>query len=350
MARKIHSTTRNWEKAFGNSSETDFGSSKIQAKIFVRKFGPGIMILALQLFPSLLARESLAVRELMTKAFLRYFKNDGHLEGSGLIKTRVSHSQEYGISLEDIAKFECGGTLAILANTSPTAFWMTYHIYSDENLLQICREELSKIVSDSSVKGKDGKVEHVRTLDMTKVKTSCPALMSTFQEVLRTKSVAVSVRLVTEDHMLDGKYLLKKGSTLMMPAPVQHTNLTAFASMVDAFDHRRFLPGERSHHPMGFRGFGGGTTLCPGRHFATTEIVAFTALLLLKCDIKPVDGKWVCPTTIQAGLWESTPRPDNDVEVIISPRTDIEPDTKFKVLLTNSDKAVSFLADPMNDV
>jgi cytochrome P450 len=38
-------------------------------------------------------------------------------------------------------------------------------------------------------------------------------------------------------------------------------------------------------HPAAFRAFGGGKTLCPGRHFATVSIQALVALLVTKFDI-----------------------------------------------------------------
>jgi cytochrome P450 len=43
-------------------------------------------------------------------------------------------------------------------------------------------------------------------------------------------------------------------------------------------------------HPAAFRGFGGGKTLCPGRHFATNEILLFTALIVHGFDITPLEG------------------------------------------------------------
>jgi hypothetical protein len=302
------------------------------------------MILLMQL-PSMFARESVAARATMTKAFLQYFQKEGHLEGSALIKARVDHSNEYNIPIEDIARYECGGALGILTNTSPASFWMVYHLYSDEALLKECRDELIKVMSERSVTTDAGGTKIIRTLDMTSVKTACPILLSTFQEVLRTYSISVSARLVMEDHLLDGKYLLKKGATLMIPAPIQHTSSDTFGSTVDTFNHRRFLPGERKHNPTAFRAFGGGTTLCPGRHFATTEILAFTALMILRCDVKPVAGKWVCPTTYKAGMWESTPMPDCDLEVVIEPRADIDDSAKYEVLISDSDKAIKLSAE-----
>ena len=43
-------------------------------------------------------------------------------------------------------------------------------------------------------------------------------------------------------------------------------------------------------HPAAFRAFGGGKTLCPGRHFATNEILAFVAMIVLMFDIDSPDG------------------------------------------------------------
>ena len=38
-------------------------------------------------------------------------------------------------------------------------------------------------------------------------------------------------------------------------------------------------------HPAAFRAFGGGATLCPGRHFAQAEILGFVAMVLLRFDL-----------------------------------------------------------------
>jgi cytochrome P450 len=230
------------------------------------------MILLMQLLSSVFARKSLAARDTITKAFIKYFNDDGHREGSALIQARYDNSIEYKVPVEDVARFECGGAVAILSNTSPACFWMLYHLYSDDVVLDECRQELAKVLSEESVVAENGDKRTIRTLDMTSVKHACPVLLSTFQEVLRMHTIGVSARFVMEDHMLDGKYLLKNGSTLMIPGPVQHTYSASFGSNVDSFDHRRFLPGTRTHNPIAFRGFGGSTTLCPGRHFATTEI------------------------------------------------------------------------------
>lgn len=66
----------------------------------------------------------------------------------------------------------------------------------------------------------------VYTIDADQIKTRCLIFLSTFQEVLRFHGINTSVCTVLEDHVLDSQYLLKKGSTTMMPAPrpAQHPN------------------------------------------------------------------------------------------------------------------------------
>ena len=309
-----------------------------------RTFQPGIMVLLMKLFPSVLAKESVKAREFMARGFTEYFKNNRHSEGSSLIKARYEHSMEHKIPVEDIARYEVGGSLAILSNTTPAAFWLIYRLYSNAPALADCRLELSKVLSDEVVTEESGKSVTLRTMDLTKVKSSCPTLISTFQEVLRVQTVTVSTRMVMEDHLLDSKYLLKKGNIVMIPGPVQHSSQSAWGADVDSFDHRRFLPKNKRHSPMAFRAFGGGTTLCPGRHFASTEILAFAAMMIMRFEIKPVGGVWPQLTTENAKLWEAVPMPDQDLDVEIIPMQS-ESKTRWKMLMTDSDKAMPLAAE-----
>jgi hypothetical protein len=130
----------------------------------------------------------------------------------------------------------------------------------------------------------------------------------------------------------------------MIPAPVHHTSAFAWGNDVHEFNHRRFLTEEKRHSPISFRGFGGGTTLCPGRHFASTEILAFTAMLILRFDIKPVSGKWYHLTTNKADMWEVTPIPDSDIEVMLTTRVYTRRFNKWRVLVTDADRSMPLAA------
>ncbi len=277
------------------------------------------MILALKLFPGLLARNSIAAREVLVQAITRYYRANHHNQGSFLVKSRFEHSTvQHKISdIADVARFELGGAFAILSNTIPAAFWVIFHIYANPEVLDDCRREVSLVVKDQ-----DG----VRTIDLHDVQTSCPVLLSTFQEVLRFRFTGVSTRVVMEDHLLDGRYFLKKGSALMIPGSVQHLDPSVWGPDANEFNHKRFVrkPGVKGTNSAAFRAFGGGHVLCPGRHFATYEVLAFTAMMILRFDIRPSKRIWLAPKTDKSPMSSSIPIPDTDIDVEISQRTEAE--------------------------
>ena len=247
-----------------------------------------------------------------------------------LIQTRHATSTRNKIPLEDIARYEVGGGLAILGNTPLALFWTIFYIYSNPSALRDCRTEAETVMSTST----DPHGNLVRRLDVTRVKSNCPIITSTFQEVLCHCSIGISVREVMQDTMLNDKYLLKKDSTIFLPALVPHTDPSIWGSDVSSFNHRRFVKGDASSKaksgvqnnpsPSSFCGFGGGTTLCPGRHFASTEIFATVIMLLVRYDVEPVNGEWDLPTTENSNFALSIMAPNKDVQVQVTPRAGFE--------------------------
>ncbi|KAI1272186.1 cytochrome P450 [Xylaria sp. FL0933] len=241
------------------------------------------MTLVMGILPGLLAADALKARAFLRKKYEHYFVQGWHHEGSDYIQRRHAYMCERGLSAEDIAKIELTGVFPLIGNTIPTAFWFIYHIFSSPVVLEDCRREVLKAVSEQ-----DG----VCTIDASFIKDSCPILSSTYQEVFRFHGMGTSVRVALEDHMLEGKYLIKKGGMVMISGRVQHSSASLWGRDVEEFRHTRFLktPGGKRHNPVAFRGFGGGTTLCPGRHFATTEILLFATLLTLRFDVRLANG------------------------------------------------------------
>ncbi|KAJ8126329.1 hypothetical protein O1611_g7309 [Lasiodiplodia mahajangana] len=300
-------------------------------------FEPGFMTFALNLLPRLLARKSYRAREYMVKVWEHYFETGSYQHGSEMVKARVKINNDFQIALKDTARLEVGGTHGILANTLPGAFWMVYHIFSDPSVLNDIRNEISggvRLEADGS-----------STIDLTWVKSACPILLSTFKETMRMHSTATSVRLVMQDHRIDDKYLLKKGNTVMMPSVVQHTSRPIWGDTVDEFNHKRFMPGTQRINPTAFRGFGGGTTLCPGRQFATTEILVFSALLVLRFDLHPVGRRWNSPSTAYASTASAFPAPDYDLHVELHPRDD----RSWNILFTGAGKELGIAAEDIKE-
>jgi cytochrome P450 len=310
----------------------------------LRTFKTGMTLLVLGAFPTWTAKEAIQSLDIGSSAFEAYFKKNSHRQGSALVRARYEHSIEHQVPLNDIARSEFSSGVALLANTVPTTFWMLFHIYSDSEVLAHCRAELSSVVVRST--GKEG--GHINTIDMSKVKTSCPMFLSTFKEVLRLHSTSVSARLVMEDHMLDDQYMLKKGSTVMMPGPVQHTFEDIWGPNVDVFDYKRFTILEKCRHSAAFRAFGGGTTLCSGRHFATTEILAFTAVMILRFDVKPKKGNWKQPSEGRVEFWEATASPDEDIVVKICPTSGKGSGDEWAFTLSDLDQPIELSAEDLH--
>ena len=126
---------------------------------------------------------------------------------------------------------------------------------------------------------------------------------------------------------LDEQSLLKKDATVLMPGFALHTDPSIWGPDVDTFRHKRFLQTDKKErpNPVAFRAFGGGTFLCPGRHFATTEIIALVVMFIIRYDMRPLNnGPWIAPTTKKTNIALVITEPDYDFEVEVMPRAGFE--------------------------
>lgn len=221
-------------------------------------------------------------------------------------------------------RLEVGSLIGILVNTVPTVVYMLYHIFSDKVLLEDIRAELK-----TSILLEIGSDKDVLKLHLSALKEKSILFQSTFQEVLRVYSRGVSSRLVMEDTMLDGQYLLTKGSILMMPTSVIHPDSSSWGP-IDFQARRFFKKGSFAQEPIKrssaacYRPFGGGATLCPGRHFASAEILALTAMIVYKYDLTPASSNWSLPKPHQTSLATNIFPPKTDIEVKVSVRPGLE--------------------------
>ncbi len=290
----------------------------------------------------LLSPAALAAREFLAARLAGYFAAGHHINGeqggSAFLLARHAHGVERGLTPDDIARGELGACLAILNNTVAAAYWLVVHVFSDPVVLGECRRELERDV----VTNEDGE----RVVDLDCLKASCPVLVSTLQEVMRFRGVGtLIIRKVMEDYLLAGRWMLKKGSVLLMPNLVQQYDPAVWGADAGVFDHRRFMKKKGAANPRALRIWGSGSTLCPGRHFATTEMLAFAALMVLQFDVRPEVGRWVMPRTdgsFGLGVARIFLMPENDFEVELVAR---EPRLHWRVLLTESKKAVHTVAE-----
>ena len=267
--------------------------------------------------PRFIARKADEGRRHTVETLTRYLQTKAYLTGSGYVQSRVEVGPKYNMSMDDTARMELGGLTALTSTANPTAFWLTCAIYSRPALLEALREELQCILDIDSSNSETRSY----TLDVTKVKENCPLFVSVFQETLRHVSLGATIRLVLDDTPINDRYLLKKNAVIMIPAATLHSDPAVFGPEADQFDPYRFVPKAKgTNHKVpqgGFRAFGGGTSLCPGRHFAVTEIFALVGLLVLRYDLTPIakDGEWRIPAPNTNNMAVAVPAAQGDIEV-----------------------------------
>ncbi|KAI0104469.1 putative cytochrome P450 [Daldinia grandis] len=297
------------------------------------EFECGLLPILVGFLPSITAQKPLTARNNVAKAFEAYYKAGGVQKASAFAQDRYQAGINNNLPLEDIARLEVGGTIAILVNTIPTAFWCLILLHSHPGLLGEIRSEIDACTKTTIENGST-----VKTLNITTLKESCPLLLSSYQEVLRYRAMGISIREVMEDTYLD-QWLLKKGAMLQIPSIVIHQDAGLWGSDVMEFNPRRFLPEEKHNRPRDvcFRAFGGGKTLCPGRHFATNEVLTFVAAFIVRLDMNPIEGDWVLPTTTNTNAAAGIMAPDQDIQVEIRTRQGFE-DVKWSIALNESEK------------
>lgn len=277
-------------------------------------------MLGLSPFKSLLAPKALRNREAITAAWTNFIRNGSHSQASEFAKAMHEHDKGFGFKIQDLARTEIGHSFAMLGSTAPAAWWMMYHIFSDPAVLADVREELDSLTHLQNTGDETWKI------DLSKIQTKCPILLSVFKETLRYRSLGVQVRMCLEDDKVNG-YLLKKGAMVIIPQNVQHTSIDAWGPTAKVFDHLRFVKasdGKKINHTA-FRAFGGGHTMCPGRHFSTIQILAFAAIMVLQFDITPVDDQlreteWKEPKWVKTPAVATFPVPDKEFKVSVRPR------------------------------
>jgi cytochrome P450 len=201
---------------------------------------------------------------------------------------------------------------------------MLFHIYSDPTLLNQLRAEISATLREEN---KERTLQSL--LDTNRLTSDCPLLQSTFKEVLRVHAASLSTRIVLEDTLIGDNILLKKGGIVHMPSTCLHSEEEHFGPNAGMFDSARFLKDPLLKPQIAFRPFGGGSTLCPGRHFATMQILSTTALILLSYDILQEDGNWTFPKSLQSTMTTTVLPPVGGMHVRFQIRKDVNGGSVF---------------------
>ncbi|KAI0104398.1 cytochrome P450 [Daldinia grandis] len=302
-------------------------------------FDHGLGSLLMSIVPSVTARRAYMGREKLSAALLTYLEAGRHKSsGSKIVQKRVDIALEHGWAMPAIAREELSFLFAGIVNATTSTFWILLHLYADPALLATVRQEIESVLSARTDKPS-------YNLRVTDLRDKCPVLVAVYRECLRLGSDTYSTRVVKEDHLLASQYFLKKNAVVQIAGGVIHADQRIWGADVFDFNPKRFLdktnrnsdaealnpeaiskPRQKqsnAFHPAAFRAFGGGKTLCPGRHFAMNEILAFVALVVLQFDMKPARGEKIeVPPKNDGVLPVHILEPVRLVEVVISKRED----------------------------
>ncbi|KAM0325158.1 hypothetical protein ACHAQA_007697 [Verticillium albo-atrum] len=251
-----------------------------------------------------------AARQKVFNSLFEYGKNVP-ANAAKIVTEKVQFMKDAGISFEETWKQEASFAIALFGNSTPTAFWTFYDLYSRPDTL----EEVRREIAAEAVEKRGG----VFRLDVAALKTRCPLVLSMYQETQRTRHQHAPIRKVVEDTLLDGRYLLKKGNFLQMPGEPINKSEELWGASAKEFNPYRFVPKEQKEKiafdKTRFTAWGAAPHLCPARQFASTEILILVALVVMRVDLTPLNG---------TGQWERDFPCRNELATTTSPAKDLE--------------------------
>jgi hypothetical protein len=202
--------------------------------------------------------------------------------------------------------------------SGPTIFWLLGNVLQDSELVEAIRSKLELLVT---------KQENIIELRVSAVNdTSCPLLISCWQEAIRISNQFLGTRHPVEDIVVTNKegnsYILKEGVPVIWTARSLHASIDAWGKDAAAFRGNRFvnLQGsdkkkkrssfvslccifDFSEIQLTFKNLGSiwwRRTLVSWTSFAYNEILLFTAALLLGfnfANLKPAAAE-IGPTRL----------------------------------------------------
>ncbi|KAK4187336.1 cytochrome P450 [Podospora australis] len=185
---------------------------------------------------------------------------------------------------------------ALHSNTLPTCTWMLIYLCKDPELFQAVREEaLSAYYSQDEGTGRP------KEIDVGKL-VMLPLLQSVFAETLRLHMSFTNIREARKDMVFDG-YKIKKGSWMQAFTGISHREEAVWGREGHPADefwvgrHLTWSENDGKQVPQfsiagkggDFYPFGGGTGMCPGRHFAKQEALVALAAIVTRFDVEFVE-------------------------------------------------------------
>ncbi|XP_051555508.1 5-beta-cholestane-3-alpha,7-alpha-diol 12-alpha-hydroxylase-like isoform X1 [Myxocyprinus asiaticus] len=182
-------------------------------------------------------------------------------------------------------------------NTGPAAFWLLLYLMKHPDAMAAVKKEVEEVLRETGQEVKPGGPLIDLTRDML-LKT--PVLDSAVEETLRLMAAPVLTRAVLQDmtiNMANGQqYDIRKGDRVaVFPYTAVQVDPEVYPDPL-TFKYDRFLTPDGSKKTDFYKAgkklkyynmpWGAGTTMCPGRFFATNELKQFVFLMLTYFDFE----------------------------------------------------------------
>ncbi|KAF3356191.1 hypothetical protein VdG1_06519 [Verticillium dahliae VDG1] len=207
--------------------------------------------------------------------------------GSRYHRAITAFGQSAGLSEQGLA----ANTLLVLfglnSNSIPITIWAIFELVKDPELFAAARKEADSVI----VKDNDGK-KYIDILKLAKL----PLLQAIYLECMRLHVLISITREVVQKTTICG-YELPRGR--MVQAPTSLAGLDEGVWARDGHPATEFWPGrhirtnDQGHEEFVFTAksseffpYGGGVSMCAGRHFAKQEIMFTIALLVSRFDVE----------------------------------------------------------------
>ncbi|KAM3455943.1 hypothetical protein MY3296_002062 [Beauveria thailandica] len=220
--------------------------------------------------------------------------------------------------------------MGVFPNLINITTWALWHLVADDKLMDAIRAEVYSLAepTDVSTPGSQRLV-----VDMSRVRDSCPLLMSFWYELLRLYAANSNItRLVTQDSVFAGLFSLRRKALIVAPMlPHQHSH-SIWGEDADTVRADRFLDDEGNVDASRVKqlmAFGLPTVLmCPGRYIVHNVVMLSVIKTLLTFDIAPApgetlnDGQGACKP--KRSMVAGVPEPSHDPELVLTRRKDID--------------------------
>ncbi|KAF5345948.1 hypothetical protein D9758_011454 [Tetrapyrgos nigripes] len=270
-------------------------------------FDESFPLLAAEMVPSFLhrlippIREGLAGREAAAQTLAQWSEDGMPGLEEGLIRDVAKVYAECGASSRDIGTLLVSDLWALQANAPQLAAALFTRVLQSPHIIQQLRKE----IDDSGILNTEDGLTLKSVNEHLELGSSC------VQETLRLDTSSFSIRLAQTDTMFDisnrdeslsgdssSAVFIPKGARVIAATRAAHLSDSLWGPDPEEWDGERFLLKDvlneedrvrlKAKMLKEVRGFGGGVSMCEGRHFATAELKVILTLVLSTFDMQVI--------------------------------------------------------------